>query len=233
MEAYKKQWKNSWYMTTFAGRVYKKITRTIASCYDRKIDKKICGVSLEKYVPSVDGYENATGSENARYWALQEIFQDQHFTDDDKIIDVGCGKGRFFAFFESIGFKGQLYGVELNPKVAEYTQNWAKRYDNITVYSGDAFKLNYNEYTVILLCRPFFEELYLKFIDKIQKEIDHPVKVLLYADNYMVPPLRNDPRWTMEKRDILFKKGPLVYSYCPFRYSIWTFDPSKSNEVEQ
>ena len=78
----------------------------------------------------------------------------------------------------------------------------------------------------------FFKELYLKFIDKIQKEIDHPVKVLLYADNYMVTPLKKDPRWTMEKRDLLFKKGPLVYAYCPFSYSVWTFDPSKNNEVK-
>lgn len=223
-----KEYNQTWYMKTKAGALYRKLSGQITTACDMVKDFKICGKSLTKYVASVDRKVlQATGSESARYWALDEVFKDMKFNKDDKFIDVGCGKGRILAEMERIKFPGQLYGIELNPDVAKYAQDWAKRYDNLTIMSGDAFKLNYNDYNIIMLCRPFLEEMYVTFLEKMEKDIKHPVTVILYVDNYMAKYVKDKPQWTMHKQEVVFKKGLLAYSYYPVRYSIWTYDPTK------
>lgn len=223
-----KEYNQTWYMKTKAGALYRKLSGQITTACDMVKDFKICGKSLTKYVASVDRKVlQATGSESARYWALDEVFKDMKFNKDDKFIDVGCGKGRILAEMERIKFPGQLYGIELNPDVAKYAQDWAKRYDNLTIMSGDAFKLNYNDYNIIMLCRPFLEEMYVTFLEKMEKDIKHPVTIILYVDNYMAKYVKDKPQWTMHKQEVVFKKGLLAYSYYPVRYSIWTYDPAK------
>ncbi len=223
-----KEYNQTWYMKTKAGALYRKLSGQITTACDMVKDFKICGKSLTKYVASVDRKVlQATGSESARYWALDEVFKDMKFNKDDKFIDVGCGKGRILAEMERIKFPGQLYGIELNPDVAKYAQDWAKRYDNLTIMSGDAFKLDYNDYNIIMLCRPFLEEMYVTFLEKMEKDIKHPVTVILYVDNYMAKYVKDKPQWTMHKQEVVFKKGLLAYSYYPVRYSIWTYDPTK------
>ena len=226
-----KEYNQTWYMKTKAGALYRKLSGQITTACDMVKDFKICGKSLTKYVASVDRKVlQATGSESARYWALDEVFKDMKFNKDDKFIDVGCGKGRILAEMERIKFPGQLYGIELNPDVAKYAQDWANRYDNLTIISGDAFKLDYNDYNIIMLCRPFLEEMYVTFLEKMEKDIKHPVTVILYVDNYMAKYVKDKPQWTMHKQEVVFKKGLLAYSYYPVRYSIWTYDPTKTNE---
>lgn len=223
-----KEYNQTWYMKTKAGALYRKLSGQITTACDMVKDFKICGKSLTKYVASVDRKVlQATGSESARYWALDEVFKDMKFNKDDKFIDVGCGKGRILAEMERIKFPGQLYGIELNPDVAKYAQDWANRYDNLTIMSGDAFKLDYNDYNIIMLCRPFLEEMYVTFLEKMEKDIKHPVTVILYVDNYMAKYVKDKPQWTMHKQEVVFKKGLLAYSYYPVRYSIWTYDPAK------
>lgn len=225
-----KEYNQTWYMKTKAGALYRKLSGQITTACDMVKDFKICGKSLTKYVASVDRKVlQATGSESARYWALDEVFKDMKFNKDDKFIDVGCGKGRILAEMERIKFPGQLYGIELNPDVAKYAQDWANRYDNLTIMSGDAFKLDYNDYNIIMLCRPFLEEMYVTFLEKMEKDIKHPVTVILYVDNYMAKYVKDKPQWTMHKQEVVFKKGLLAYSYYPVRYSIWTYDPTKNS----
>ena len=225
-----KEYNQTWYMKTKAGALYRKLSGQITTACDMVKDFKICGKSLTKYVASVDRKVlQATGSESARYWALDEVFKDMKFNKDDKFIGVGCGKGRILAEMERIKFPGQLYGIELNPDVAKYAQDWANRYDNLTIMSGDAFKLDYNDYNIIMLCRPFLEEMYVTFLEKMEKDIKHPVTVILYVDNYMAKYVKDKPQWTMQKQEVVFKKGLLAYSYYPVRYSIWTYDPTKNS----
>ncbi|WP_448921255.1 class I SAM-dependent methyltransferase [Eubacterium sp.] len=225
-----KEYYQTWYMKTKIGTLYRKLSGQITTACDLVKDFKICGKSLTKYVASVDRKVlQATGSESARYWALDEVFKDMKFNKDDKFIDVGCGKGRILAEMERIKFPGQLYGIELNPDVAKYAQDWANRYDNLTIMSGDAFKLDYNDYDIIMLCRPFLEEMYVTFLEKMEKDIKHPVTVILYVDNYMAKYVKDKPQWTMHKQEVVFKKGLLAYSYYPVRYSIWTYDPTKNS----
>ena len=104
-----KEYNQTWYMKTKAGQLYRKLSGQIATAFDISKDLKICGKSLTKYVASVDRKVlQATGSESARYWALDEVFKDMKFSKDDKFIDVGCGKGIILAVMERLQFPGQL-----------------------------------------------------------------------------------------------------------------------------
>lgn len=223
-EEYKKIAK-SWYLTTSAGKLYRKISGQITTAYEVMLDKKYTGISLTKYVPSVDK-DNATGSESARYWSLDQVYDGLEFTADDKFIDIGCGKGRVLAFMKRINFPGKLYGIELNPDVAEYANKWAKsKYDDIEIFAGDAFKLNYNEYTILSLCRPFYEELFVEFVEKLENELTHEVTVICYVDNYMLKHLKGRNGWNVIKEGCAFKKGPIAFSYYPASYSVLTYKP--------
>lgn len=213
-------------MTTNAGKLYRKISGQITTAFDLLKDLKICGKSLTKYVPSVDRkVKQATGSESARYWALDEVFKGMQFNKNDKFIDIGCGKGRILAEMIRLKFPGHIFGVELNPVVADYANSWASKYNDITVYSGDAFKFNYDEYTIIMLCRPFLEDMYVSFLNKLENDITHKVTIIMYADSSMSKHVKNREGWSLQRRDMFFKKGVLAASYYPFIYSIWTYDP--------
>ena len=132
-------------MTTKKGHIYRKLCGQITTANDILRDFKITGRSLVKYVPSIDKTKS-TGSESTRYWSLDTIFKDFDFNQSGGFIDIGCGKGRVLAFMHSKGYKGKLFGIEHNPAVAEFTKQWADKKDNITIFSGDAFNLNCNDY---------------------------------------------------------------------------------------
>ena len=211
---------------SFFGKVYRHLTNKIAELYDYSRDLKICKKSLVKYVPSLyRESRGATGSESTHYWFLDDIFSGAEFSAEDSFIDVGCGKGRVLAYMQSIGFPGKINGVELNEEVAEYAASWAEKYDNINVISGDAFELNYNEYTVLFLGRPFLPEMFKRFVDKLEAELEHPIKFYYWVDQQSGNYLNDRDGWQLEKRQRLFMHGVLCLAPCPQRYSIWTYSP--------
>lgn len=218
-----KEYNSSWYMTTKAGALYRKICGQLTTLYDTLRDYKLTGCSLSKYVNSIDR-SISTGSESTRYWSLDSIFDDFDFEDAESFIDIGCGKGRVLAYVKSKGFKGNIYGIEHNPDVAEYAQAWAEKKENITVLSGDAFDLNCDDYSIIYFNRPFTENVFNNFVAKIENEVTHKIRVICYVDNYMAKSLKDRTGWTMQKQEILFKKGTIAYSYYPLRYSIWEYN---------
>ncbi len=210
------------------GKAYWHVTNKIAAAYDLMWDLKICKKSLVKYVPSLyRESKGATGSQSTRYWFLDDIFSGAVFSENDSFIDVGCGKGRVLAYMLRCGFPGKISGVELNADVAQYAADWARRYDNVSVISGDAFELNYNEYNVFFLGRPFLPDMFRQFIDKLEAEIDRPVKFYYWVDQQSGDYLNNRPGWQLERRKKVFMHGPLCISFCPQRYSVWTYTPQK------
>ena len=216
------------FYNSLPGKVYVRLTGKIADAYDSAWDRRICKKSLVKYVPSLyRESRGATGSQSTRYWFLDDIFSGAEFADTDRFIDIGCGKGRVLAYMIKLGFKGKINGVELNDEVAAFAADWAKRYDNVNVIAGDAFELDYNDYDVFFLGRPFLPEMFKKFIDKFEAEIDHPVKFYYWVDQESGNYLNGRPGWNMERRKKVFMRGVLCLARCPQRYSIWTYTPTK------
>lgn len=205
---------------------YKSASKKLAQFCDSRKDKKICDCSLVKYVPSL--YREtmgATGSEATCYWALDKIIGDIAFDESDSFIDVGCGKGRVLAFMQSKGYPCKLTSIELNKEVAEYAQKWASGYDNITILNGNAFELDYNDYSVLFMGRPFETETFHKFIDQLEEKLDRKIKLFYWWDTQSGDYLENRKGWTMIRRDWVYKSHGLYMYRSPQRYTLWEYMP--------
>lgn len=221
-----KSYTSSWSMTKKSGEIYKKISIKIFGGFDYLKDIRSCGVHLGKYVKSVDR-NVSTGSESTKYIALKEMFKSIDINDDTRFIDVGCGKGRVVNFVHCLNKNCQAYGIELNPDVANYAKNWAEKINNVNIINGNAFDINCDDYDVIFLGRPFMEETFKQFAEKMVNEIKHPVTVICYVDVYMSKYLKDKPNWNRVKQGILYKKGIGIYNFYPQIYSILKFEPNK------
>lgn len=217
--------------STFLMKFVVRVSYKLYQVYDYCIDRKVCGCSLVRYVPSpFRESRGSTGSQSTPYLVLATIFHGFKFTANDRFIDIGCGKGRVLAHLERIGFPGLLYGIELNTEVAQYAQEWASRYDNLTIMAGDAFKLDYNNYTCFFLNRPFLPPVFRQFIEKIEKELTHSITLFYWVDQQSGNLLNDRPGWILRRRDVLFKLNGFYMATSPQRYSIWTFTPQGNKE---
>lgn len=200
----------------------------VSNRLDRRKDKKICGVSLGKYVPSLYRESmGATGSQSTCYRTLDKIFKGSSFSASDSFIDVGCGKGRVLAYMVNKKVPCSITGIELNEEVAAYAADWAKKYENVRVISGSAFDLDYNDYTVLFMGRPFEPEMFYKFIDKLETELTHPIKLYYWVDQQSGNYLDDRKGWEMHKREKVFNIHGLFVARSPQRYSIWTYTPNE------
>jgi len=207
-------------------RIVLRINNNVLNVFDAIKDKKICGCSLVKYVPSLfRESKGATGSESTRYFVLCEIFKDEKFSSNDNFMDIGCGKGRVIAYLLKNNFPGRLSGIELNDAVANFTKKWTSQYNNVSIISGDAFEQNFDAYNIFFLGRPFETEFFKRFIDKFEQELTHPVKIFYWCDQQSGNYLNGRDGWIAHKREWIFKKYGLYVSRCPQRYSIWTYTP--------
>ncbi len=207
-------------------RIVLRINNKILNVFDAIQDKKICGCSLVKYVPSLfRESKGATGSQATRYCILDEIFKDEQFTPNDSFMDIGCGKARAIAYLLKNNFPGKLSGIELNDDVANFAKNWTKKYDNVSIINGDAFEYDFDFYNIFFLGRPFETEFFIKFIEKFEQELTHPVKVFYWWDQQSGYFLNNRDGWNLHKREWIFKKRGFYVSSTPQRYSIWTYTP--------
>ena len=218
---YKKKFYNNFFVRKFI-----RISREIVYFMDGLKDRKICGCSLVKYVPSLYRESmGATGSQSTCYWVLDKIFKGASFSKNDSFIDVGCGKGRILAYMVGKGYKFPLNGVELNKDVAKYAQKWAARYSNVNIINESAFDLDYNKYTVLFMGRPFEPEMFYQFIDKLENELVHPIRLYYWVDQQSGNYLDDRKGWTMLKREKIFILHGFFTSQVPQRYSIWIYDP--------
>lgn len=218
---YNKKFYSLWFMRRIVG-----YSNRLLDWIDARQDRKICGCSLVKYVPSLyRESKGATGSQSTRYWALEKMFAGETFSPTDRFMDIGCGKARVLAYLLRENFPGTLSGIELNHEVAEYAKAWTRAYENVTILEGDAFQQNFDDYNVFFLGRPFETVFFKLFVKKFEEELTHPVRVIYWVDQQSGNYLNNRPGWTMHKRAWLFRIRGLYTAPNPQRYSIWTYTP--------
>lgn len=226
------EYNKKFYKTLFM-RAILKTSNKILDKFDAWHDKKICGFSLVKYVPSsFRDSKGATGSQATRYCVLDEIFNGEHFSDNDNFMDIGCGKARVIAYLIKNNFPGKLNGIELNEDVANLAKNWTKKYNDVSIIYGDAFEQNFNAYNIFFFGRPFETKFFEKFINKFEKELTHPVKVFYWVDQQSGNYLNDRTGWKLHKRSWIFKKHGFYVAYSPQRYSIWTYTPQSCINID-
>ena len=198
----------------------------ISHLFDMAKDKKICGMSLVRFVPTPYAETHgATGSQSTPYWGLEKLFKDVEFRGSDHLIDVGCGKGRVLAYLAGMNCAADITGVELNPEVAMTAKQWTKRYSNINVIEGNAFDLDYDTYNKMFMFRPMETGAFIDFITKVEGDMTHPLTLYYYADQQSSYYLNIRPGWSlMSRAEIIAGHGFFIHPE-PQRYSIWVFDP--------
>ena len=132
---------------------------------------------------------------------------------------------RAIAFLVDRGCPCKITGIEINPEVASVAARWTKRYPNVEIIEGDAFGLDYNDYTVLFMYRPMERDVFISFISLLEMTLTHPVKLYYYVDGQSGYFLNDRPGWHMtERRNIQFVKGRYIHLE-PQRYSVWEYLP--------
>ena len=196
---------------------------------DVLLDRKICGQSLIKYEQSVfrddENGVGMTGSMATRYLILKKIFDKVEIKDSDSFIDVGCGKGRVLAYLIYRGYKCAISGIEINEISGKVAEEWTSKYPQIKFMIGDAFKLNYNDYTVLFFGRPFLPVTFLEFIELIESQLEHPIWLIYWVDQQSGYLLDHRPGWTMVWHDEIDKIYGFEVAECPQGCSLWRYEP--------
>lgn len=208
-----------------AKRIYIRITVYIVEIIDGIHDILLCGSLLARHQEV--NVKGATDYSPTRYWALDEIFKDAVFTNDDSMVDIGCGKGRVLVWYINKHFPGQITGIEKDPNVAAIAKKWMTRHQNkkTRLVEGDALEQSYNDYTFIYLFRPFNYEFFKQLILRLESQITHPIQLYYLTDYYSKEFLTDRQGWKMKERRLIYKKYGLYLSLVPQHYSIWTYNP--------
>ena len=207
-------------------RLYISITYRIIRIIDGIHDRRICGCDLTRERDT--NIEGGNRYAPTCYWNLNEVFKDAEFTEADRFVDVGCGKGRVLAWWLEKKLPGTATGIELDPFVAGVAREWLKRYpeDRVRLIEGDALKQDYAEYTIIYIFRPFAKEFLIKFLERLESQLTHPVRLYYMSDQFSRELLWDRPGWTGLRRRRIHKKYGLYMYWCPQYYSIWSYVPN-------
>ena len=214
-----------WKYIKHPGLIYVYITYWIVRIIDGARDKRICGCSLSRRRDT--NIEGGNHYAPTCYWNLDEVFKDTKFTAEDHFVDIGCGKGRVLAWWIGKNLPGKCTGIELDPFVAGVARKWLKRYpeDRVRLIEGNALEQEYNEYTIIYIFRPFAKEFLIRFIERLESQLTHPIRFYYMSDQFSREVLYQRPGWTGLRRRAVYKKYGLCMYGCPQYYSIWGYKP--------
>ena len=166
--------------------IVKKIRTRFFYTIDHFHDMRICGRSLSQYIPSLfrddEKGVGMTGSQSTYYPILKKIFKHVHILEKDAFLDVGCGMGRVLAFCVKEKYPCSVNGIEINEIPGKIVEAWSAKYENVHVIIGDAFKIDYNQYTVLFLHRPFLPKTFFEFIGILESQLTHPITFIYWVD---------------------------------------------------
>lgn len=117
---------------------------------------------------------------------LVHLLQDLHITNQDSILDIGCGKGSAMLAMLRFPF-ARVDGIELSREIAETAirnftrlrkQHWHVFNENAITYK------DYDVYSMLYLYHPFPEEIMRRVVAKIHASIaDAQQEMLLIYNN--------------------------------------------------
>ena len=223
-------------MKKLFSRIHGKISRLLLHAINTCMDSITCGQSLVEYVPSVyrDDAKGVgmTGSQSTHYLVLNRIFSHVTLSERDSFLDVGCGKGRVLAFLLKKHAPCKLSGIEINEAAAQVALDWTRKYKQVKVIQGDAFRLDYNAYTVLFMGRPFLPKTFLQFLETLETNLTHPIRLVYWVDQQSGYLLKDRPGWRRQFRETLKTVWGLKISRTPQSYSIWDYDPALKSREE-
>ena len=206
---------------------FKKVRGRILYTIDHFYDMRICGKDLSVYIPSLYRDDKngvgMTGSQSTHYPVLKTIFSHVNITDEDVFLDVGCSVGRVLAYCVKERFPCSINGIEINEVPGKIAESWTQKYDNVHVMIGDAFDINYDQYTILFLGRPFLPKTFAEFIDILEKQLTHPITFIYWVDQQSGHYLKGRKGGEMKIREKIEKIHGIKTPGVPQWYSIWEY----------
>ena len=200
---------------------------TLRTALDIARDKRITGVSLEENIisPFAESH-GAIDTIHTPYGTLHAVLGAEQFTQEDALLDVGCGLGRPLAYLIDTGFPGRIVGAEINPPVAQRAAAWVQRYPRAEVLCSDVFLLPLDQFTHFFMWRPFTPEAFERFVLKIEAELTHPVRMYYVSDTHTGDLLEQRPGWASARRGWVHRVWGIHQHGTPERYTVWDYTPA-------
>lgn len=203
----------------------------LRSFLDARQDRRVCGRSLEPFTPSPYSISHgAVETVSIPYGTLEVVFGPESFTQDDVLIDAGCGLGRPIAFLLDSGFPGKLVGAELNPEVAVKTQQWAQKFENVEIVCTDVFDVDLRPFTKFFMWYSMDADVLERFIAKIEREAQHSVR-FYYVGNTGRHTFENRARWKLSREGFVHRVRGVLQHGAPTHYGVWDFNPGEGTSL--
>lgn len=188
---------------------------------DLKYTKKLLGKSCRQIVLNNNDF---TGTEACRYYIIEKVFDNILLVDEHHVLDVGCGRGRILAYLRNHHYQGRLTGIEINPIAYKSCASWAFK-QRIELIQDNVFNIPISSYNVFVLGHPFYKDMFLSFINKVEKEVSQQILLICIIDLDYDSCLEGMTKWKLLHRSTIFKHKGLYLIHKPNRYSIWKFIP--------
>jgi len=177
--------------------MYKRILSIAKTAY---FDLRYSRSVLSRPIPTRFAETGAHDSSNSDYGALFEIFRACNIAINDVLMDVGCGKGRVISFWLSQKLKNTIYGVELDPEIANNTAQRFKHFSNVKIFAGDITQIHIPEnITLFYLYSPFNLTVMKKFKDTIDSKFG--IRIVYYNPD-CISIFQRDPSWRIALYDL-------------------------------
>ena len=196
---------------------------SLRNLMDALRDRRICGMSLERYVASqFPDRHGIVDTVSTPYGTLEVVLGPETFSHDDILLDVGCGLGRPLAYLVGSGFTGQLVGAEINHAAAVQAQRWTKRYDNIRVVCTDVFDMDISSFTKFFMWYSMTPDMLARFISKVENETTQPIR-FYYVGNRGQDVFEGRAGWRLARSGCVDRVHGIPQHGQPVRYSVWDF----------
>lgn len=125
------------------------------------------------------------------------------------LLDVGCGTGNYFIFFEGLGYK--VIGLDPSPSMMKYVEGKMKKKPPLLQGVNEKLPFKDNSFDVVALITSF------EFVKEAKEGVEEALRV---ARKKVVFAVLNKVSYTNIKRRIQAKKKQSVFLQIRF-YSIW------------
>jgi len=154
--------------------------RFVSAIVDLRFGGRICRTNLDGAVYT-DGRHTMVHS---HYLVLKDIFAQVPISEQDVLVDVGCGEGRVINFWLSRGLRNPIVGIEFVHNVAQRAKARYSKYPNVSIVEGDALSNLPENGTIFFLYNPFSDETVASF-ERIARV--RAATIVYYNNNCMAP----------------------------------------------
>ncbi len=186
--------------------------RTVKNFFrDIQIGGKFLGGGIESRYGDIGAFKTS----NSQYEMMDIIFSGIDVSPKDVLVDVGCGKGRVLNYWLTKFPRNRIYGIELDPDIANNTARRLRKYDRCSIITGDAVENLPEDGTIFYLFNPFDEYVMSRFKEAIEKICRKNGNIrIIYLNCVYKDKFENSKLWNVSD----LSEGKKIYDTAYIRY---------------